>query len=66
MKIKGEIVKDAIESKGWLQKDLAKAAGLSVSNTSCILNGKSCRYETALLVAKVLGISVEDLIEKEA
>lgn len=55
-------IKRAIAEKGWQQKDLSASSGVSLSTISMVCNGKSCRMETALAIAKCLEVELEDLI----
>lgn len=46
------------------QTSLANKAHMSRNNLSIIMNGKSCRIETALKIAEALGVDVTDIIEQ--
>lgn len=54
----------AMAKKDMLQKDLAQAAHMSSGNLSTVINGKNCKPETIIRIAKVLGVDAEELIEK--
>ena len=45
-------------------KQLAEKAGVSRATACSIKNGKSCNYDTAVKLAKVLKIDVSELIER--
>lgn len=45
---------------------LAKKTGVSRCTISVVKNGKSCKEETAQKIASGLGISLVDLLAKEA
>lgn len=49
--------------KGMYQKDLAEAAAMSRGNLSTIINGKRCRPETAIKIARALGVDVTEILE---
>lgn len=44
-------------------KQLAEKAGVSRATACSIKNGKSCSYDTAEKLAKVLGVPVKKLID---
>ena len=44
-------------------KQLAERAGVSRATTCSIKNGKSCNYDTAVKLAKALGVDVTEIIE---
>ena len=52
--------------KGYTLEELAKVSGVSRATLSAIKNGKSCKYETAIKVAKALGLDATELIDVEA
>jgi DNA-binding Xre family transcriptional regulator len=65
MKIKKSILELALAEKGFTFADLAAASGVSRATLSYINNGKSCRADIALKIARALGKNVSELIEKE-
>ena len=64
MKIDGWKIKKKIRELGLTQKDLADRIGNSRSNTSLVLNGKSCSMETAEKIAAAVGLPVEKILIK--
>ncbi len=44
--------------------ELASSSGLSRSTISAVRGGKTCTFDTALKIAKALGVPVTDLIEE--
>lgn len=64
MKIDGWKIKKKIRELGLTQQDLANKIGNSRSNTSLVLNGKSCSQETAEKIAEAVGLPVEKIILK--
>lgn len=46
------------------QTKLAKNTGMSRGNLSTIINGKRCKVETVVKIAKALGVDYSELIEK--
>jgi len=56
-------VKAVLDEKGWSQADLVKAAGISRSLASRLINGvRSPSSDTTHKVAKALGVSTDYLI----
>lgn len=49
--------------KGLNQKEFADLTGMSRGNLSTIVNGKSCKPETIIKIAKALNVSINDLVE---
>lgn len=45
------------------QKRLAELSGVSRTTINYIRGGKSCTYETAMKIAKVLNVNLTDIIE---
>lgn len=45
-------------------KQMAEKAGVSRATACSIKNGKSCNYDTALKLAKSLGVDVTEIIEQ--
>ena len=64
MKIDGWKIKKKIRELGMTQKDLAEKIGHSRSNTSLVLNGKSCSKEAAEKIAEAVGLPVDKIILK--
>jgi len=55
----------AMAKKGLNQTELAKVVGMSRGNLSTIINGKRCKAETLLKIAKALGVEdINDLLEE--
>ncbi len=50
---------------GLNNRQLSEFSGVSIARISNIRNGNNTTYETASKIAKVLKISVQDLIEDE-
>lgn len=51
--------------KGLNQRQLADSLGMSRGNLSTIINGKRCKAETVLKLARALGIEdINDLLEE--
>ena len=44
-------------------KDLCKISGLSRMTVSSVLNGKSCKEDTALRIAAGLGVDLSEIAE---
>jgi len=65
MKVKKKKMQLAMAKKGVLYRDVAEKSGVSRATLSAVMNGKSCRVETAGKIAKALGVSVADLIDWE-
>lgn len=63
MKLSKIKVYTAMLTTGINQTILAKNARISRTNLSSIVNGKSCRTDTALKIAKALGVDVTELLE---
>ena len=63
----GEKIAERLKATGLSQNKLAKAAQLSQSGLSSIINGKvSPKEETVRRIAEVLGCSVADLVDDAA
>ncbi len=58
------IQKHLFKSGVGTQKELAKRCDLSINTICGIMNGRSCKYETACKIAEALNVSVEELIEQ--
>lgn len=63
----GARVKALRESRGWLQKDLARHSSLSTASICRIEQGRQDIYVTAVLrIALALGASLSDLVGMQA
>lgn len=63
----GEKIAERLKATGLSQNKLAKAAQLSQSGLSSIINGKvSPKEETVRRIAEVLGCSISDLVDDAA
>lgn len=58
IKLKMEMLKQDITNS-----ELAEKAGVSLSTVSSIRAGRSCSESSAMLVARALNMSVEELLE---
>ena len=59
----GARIRDIRERKVWIQRDLAKAAGLPVRTIGRIERGEvDVRLSTLTRIAKALGASLKDLL----
>lgn len=54
----GAEIKSAMKQRGWKQKELMQATGLSRYTISAICNGKGCNRKTADKIAKSLGLCI--------
>jgi transcriptional regulator with XRE-family HTH domain len=61
----GEFIKRAREEKGWSQRDLSRRSGVSISTIHNLEQGlvKTLRLETARLLARSLGVSVDQMAD---
>lgn len=67
MKFDRELVDIAVaQSDCASYRELARRIGCSAQNLSVILSRGSCKPVTAGKIAKALGVSVENIIRKEA
>lgn len=58
-----ENVRTALESEGYSQKEVAARLGISVSQTSRLLSGKSSfRYDHVATIGRFLGINPRELL----
>lgn len=53
--------REILDERGMKQKFIAEKAGISTTSVSGIYNGHLPQLETALKIAKVLGLKVEDI-----
>lgn len=53
------------KDKGWSQKDLADATGLSKGYIAAIEEGRSPGIKTISIIAEALGVEVRDLFEED-
>lgn len=49
--------------KDFTLKKLSELSGVSRQTVIAVKNGKSCSEETAVKIAKALGVAVQDIIE---
>lgn len=49
--------------KSLRQTDVADKAQISRATYNAVLNGKSCRVETAKKIADALGVNIEKIVE---
>ena len=61
----GGFIKRAREDKGWSQRDLSRHSGVSISTVHNLEQGlvKTLRLETARLLARALGVSVDQMAD---
>lgn len=60
----GDRIKLLRESKGWLQRELAKAAGLPLRTVGRIERGDvDVRLSTLAKIAHALGVTLTDLVQ---
>lgn len=64
MKLDKEKTTLLMARKHLTQKELADKAGMSRSNLSTVINGKTCRPSTVLRVADALEVELEDILAK--
>jgi DNA-binding XRE family transcriptional regulator len=51
------------EGRGWTRAELAERAGISgLTVYNAELGERGCRVETAVAIAKALGVTVDDLL----
>lgn len=63
----GETIADLMEEKGWTQVELAERLGCSEKHLNQLIHGKvTLTTETATLLARVLGASVDFWLAREA
>jgi transcriptional regulator with XRE-family HTH domain len=60
-----ENVQALLAQRGWSQRELAAAAGISPGAVGSILKGKSSNLRTAMKVAAAFGVEVADLMREE-
>jgi transcriptional regulator with XRE-family HTH domain len=60
-----ENVQTFLAQRGWSQRELAAAAGISPGAVGSILKGKSSNLRTAMKVAAAFGVEVADLMREE-
>jgi hypothetical protein len=65
IKFDAERLASDVASRGWLPRDLARAAGVSDMTVSRILNGTRCNPRTWDRVAKAMGYSVRRYLRRE-
>lgn len=53
--------REILDERGMKQKFIADKAGISTTSVSMIYKGHMPQLETALKIAKVLGLKVEDI-----
>jgi transcriptional regulator with XRE-family HTH domain len=61
----GGFIKRAREEKGWSQRELSRRSGVSISTIHNLEQGlvKTLRLETARLLARSLGVSVDQMAD---
>jgi len=60
-----ENVQTLLAQRGWSQRELAAAAGISPGAVGDILEGESSNLRTATKVAAAFGVEVADLMREE-
>jgi transcriptional regulator with XRE-family HTH domain len=60
-----ENVHALLAQRGWSQRELAAAAGISPGAVGHILEGESSNLRTAMKVAAAFGVEVADLMREE-
>jgi transcriptional regulator with XRE-family HTH domain len=60
-----ENVQALLAQRGWSQRELAAAAGISPGAVGSILEGESSNLRTAAKVAAAFGVAVADLMREE-
>jgi len=60
-----ENVQALLAQRGWSQRELAAAAGISPGAVGSILEGESSNLRTASKVAAAFGVEVADLMREE-
>jgi transcriptional regulator with XRE-family HTH domain len=60
-----ENVQALLAQRGWSQRELAAAAGISPGAVGSILEGESSNLRTASKVAAAFGVEVADLVRDE-
>jgi transcriptional regulator with XRE-family HTH domain len=60
-----ENVQALLAQRGWSQRELAAAAGISPGAVGSILEGESSNLRTAAKVAAAFGVEVADLVREE-
>jgi transcriptional regulator with XRE-family HTH domain len=60
-----ENVQALLAQRGWSQRELAAAAGISPGAVGSILEGESSNLRTASKVAAAFGLEVADLMREE-
>jgi transcriptional regulator with XRE-family HTH domain len=60
-----ENVRALLAQRGWSQRELAAAAGISPGAVGDIVEGKSSNLRTATKVAAAFGVEVADLMQEE-
>lgn len=64
MRLDGIKIYTLIKQQEKNQRIIADEIGMSRCNLNGIINGRSCREETAEKIAAALGVSVADITEK--
>jgi len=60
-----ENVQALLAQRGWSQRELAAAAGISPGAVGSILEGESSNLRTASKVAEAFGVEIADLMREE-
>ena len=65
MKLESKKLRTILYERDLTQKELSKKANLTFFTINKVCNGGSCRYETGIAIAKALGLTLDDLLEKK-
>ena len=61
-----ENVQTLLTQRGWSQRELAAAAGVSPGAVGGLLDGRSSNLRTAMKIAGAFSISLADLVREES
>ena len=64
MRIKTKALLTLMYDKGLKTGDIVRSSGLARATVSAIRGGKGCTYETAIKIAKALGVKLTDIAEE--
>ena len=64
MRLKPNVIKHIMIDRDLKLSRFVELSGVSKATLSAVANGKSCKYETALKIAKALDLNVMELIEE--
>jgi len=59
----GRVIAKIRKERGWTQKELAKATGLSKSRIAAIEEGDHPGIKTVVMIAGALGVEVKELYD---